>query len=96
MDGNTDLAFALPATLDLLCAESLCRELRTKILSGESILLDGRMVDRVSTPCVQILTATLKSAQSRGLSFRLEAPSKALTESFADLGLSELFAGSGA
>lgn len=89
-------AFVLPATLDLPGAESLCRELRTRILAGEAILLDGHMVERVSTACVQVLAATLKSAESRGLAFRLDAPSRPLTDSLADLGLSELFAGTGA
>lgn len=86
----------LPSSLDLVGAESLCRELRAKILSVEPIVLDGSRVQRVSTPGLQILVAALKSAESRGLSLTLNSLSNVLTEALADLGLERLFAREGA
>jgi anti-anti-sigma regulatory factor len=92
MTHETPGSVHLPPSLDLSEAELLCRELRAQILAAETIVLEGSQVERVSTPCLQILLAAFKSSESRGLSFRLDAPSKVLTDALADLGLEQSFA----
>ena len=79
--------FALPPLLDFAAAPALARALRQHVATAEDVVLDGRMVDRVSTPCLQILLATAMDAQSRGVSFRLHEPSPVLTNAIAELGL---------
>ena len=86
----------LPSSLDRLAAEALCHRLQDKVLAGQPVLLDGSAVDRVSTPCIQILVAALKGANARGIPFKLDAPSQVLIEAITDLGLRQLFAGRGA
>jgi chemotaxis protein CheX len=83
----------LPPSLDLLGAKPLCQQLQAKVLSAEPILLDGSRVERISTPCIQILVAALKSAEARGTPFRLSNPSQVLAEALVDLGLQQVFAG---
>ena len=62
-------------------------------MSAQPILLDGSRVERISTPCIQILIAALKSAEARGTPFRLSNPSNVLAEALVDLGLEQIFAG---
>jgi len=62
-------------------------------VSAQPILLDGSRVERISTPCIQILIAALKSAEARGTRFRLSNPSNVLAEALVDLGLEQIFAG---
>jgi chemotaxis protein CheX len=92
MDDENHTVVILPSSLDLSGAEPLCRKLRAKLLDAEPILLDGSQIERISTPCVQILIAAGKSAELRGLRFTLETPSIALSEALTDLGLAHAFA----
>ena len=77
----------LPATLDRLAAESLCRTVQDRLLTGQKLRLDGSAVERVSTACVQVLLAASRSATAREVPFTVISPSAALTEALADLGL---------
>jgi anti-anti-sigma regulatory factor len=77
----------LPPVLDLLAAASLCEQLQARLQSGEPIDVDASEVERVSTPCLQVLTSALLSARSRGLGFTLRTPSPTLVSAFVDLGL---------
>ena len=93
MTQQNGAAELLPPSLDLPSAKPLCQQLQAKVLSTEPILLDGSRVERISTPCIQILVAALKSAEARGTPFRLSNPSKVLAEALLDLGLQQVFAG---
>ena len=84
-------SFALPPMLDFAAAPALAHALRQHVAVVEGVVLDGSLVDRVSTPCLQILLATAIDAQSRGASFRLREPSPVLTNAIAELGLSSGF-----
>ncbi|WP_216839599.1 STAS domain-containing protein [Falsiroseomonas tokyonensis] len=77
----------LPASLDLTQAEPLCQALRER-LQDPAIWLDGGAVERISTPCLQLLAAAHASAQARGIPFRLRGASAVLASAIADLGLS--------
>jgi chemotaxis protein CheX len=92
MTGSEETMFALPPSLDLLAAGPLCRQLQERLLSGAPMMLDGGAVDRVSTPCLQLLVASRRSAEARGLRFELREPSPVLSEALADLGLQQFLA----
>lgn len=79
----------LPPVLDLMASASLCEQLRAGLLTGEPLTLDGSEVERVSTACLQVLTAAALSARSHGLAFKLRAPSTTLVDALADLGLDQ-------
>lgn len=83
------MAEALPSSLELAAAEPLCRKLQDKIRDARPILLVGSAVERISTPCLQILVAASKSARARGVSFALREPSKVLLDALVDLGLEQ-------
>lgn len=79
----------LPAVLDLTAAEPLCRALRERVPAGP-VLLDGSKVERVSTPCLQVLAAGAAAALAAGRGFHVRAPSQVLSEAVADLGLTAM------
>lgn len=79
----------LPASLDLTGAEALRGALLPGLLESGGILLDGRAVERVTTPCLQVLAAAAATARARALPFRLRGVSVALAEAIEDLGLSD-------
>jgi chemotaxis protein CheX len=76
----------LPPSLDLTEAEGLCQALRDRLHEG-ALLLDASMVERISTPCLQVLAAAAASAMRRGAEFRLRHASTAFSAAIADLGL---------
>lgn len=87
MTEDSESVSILPATLDRLAAESLCRTLQDGLLAGRPLQLDGSGVERVSTACLQVLLAAARSAAAREVPFAVTAPSDALIEALADLGL---------
>jgi anti-anti-sigma regulatory factor len=76
----------LPPLLDLAAAEPLRRALAAAIADG-GIALDGAAVERVATPCLQILAAAAAACAKKLLPFRLHHPSGALNDAITDLGL---------
>ena len=76
----------LPASLDLAAADELYRSLTLGLDDGD-ITLDGAAVERVGTPCLQVLAAACATAQHRQRSFRLLHASAVLQSAIADLGL---------
>lgn len=74
----------LPAVLDLGTAPVLRQHLLAAWATGAPVL-DGRLVERVTTPGLQVLAAAARG----GVAFRLRHASAALATAIDDLGLSE-------
>ena len=79
-------SFALPEMLDLTQATHL-RDSMTRLSAESSILLDASSVERMSTPCVQILLVVGLAAQATGKSFKISNASEVFRTAIADLGL---------
>ncbi len=83
----------LPVVLDLMAAPSLRETLMTRMeaLSGDKpcLVLDGRDVDRISTPCVQVLVAADLSLKDRGGSLAVAVVSDAFKQAMTRLGLDQ-------
>jgi anti-anti-sigma regulatory factor len=85
--GDTADVIALPPMLEGQSAEDLTRRLADRLSAGLPLMIDGQLVDRIATPCVQVLIAAARTARSRRLPFSLQAPSAALTDTLVQLGL---------
>ncbi len=83
---DPDISNQLPAILDLAAAEPLARVLEAQLASG-NLQVDGSAVERVATPCLQVLAAATVSATRRGQAFLVRRPSEVLQAAIADLGL---------
>ncbi len=73
--------------LDLNAAAPLKEALQKAVAKGCPLTLDAGSVERLSTPCVQILIAAVTAIEAVGLSCTLLRPSDAFIDSFNDLGL---------
>lgn len=80
----------LPPTLDQRTLDGTREEALAAIPQGP-LAFDGSGVTRVGTVGVQFLLAAARSAADAGQSFSLIAPSPALSEAIATLGLEQRF-----
>ena len=80
-------ALLLPPSLDITWAESLQAELLRVLGQEGDVTIDGGAVERVCTPCIQLLAAAAASARGQSRTFRMTAPSPLLETAIRDLGL---------
>jgi anti-anti-sigma regulatory factor len=88
--GPGDAANLLPQILDFTQAHPL-RDTMAALLSGDELTLDASAVERMSTPCAQVLLATGRAAAAAGASFKIINASDAFRTALADLGLQDEF-----
>lgn len=81
---------ALPSVLDLTQAQSL-RGAMVAALGDRSILLDASAVERMSTPCVQVMLAAGRAADLANAPFQIARASEAFRAALDDLGLQAEF-----
>lgn len=81
-------ALLLASNLDLTSLDELYEALRERSSLAE-IIVDGSAVERITTPCLQLLAATAKGAAQGDAAFTLRQPSSALITAIQDLGLSD-------
>lgn len=81
---------ALPQILDLTAANALRDNLAAR-LAGRSVILDAASVERMSTPCAQVLLAAGRAAGPNAASFRILGASAVFRAALADLGLQAEF-----
>ncbi|MDO8608616.1 MAG: STAS domain-containing protein [Phaeospirillum sp.] len=88
-DNNGRLEIELPGVVDL----SASAELRDTLLdalardTAADVVLKADGVERMSTACVQVVLAAADGFKGAARRFEVEAPSSAVTETFAQLGL---------
>ncbi len=83
----------LPSEMDLLSAEGLRDTLLNVLNEDKGLLIDASDVERVSTPCIEVLVAAQKSCAEAGYDFKISNSSQILVEAFSALGLDEYFKG---
>jgi len=81
------VCLTLPPVLDLRAAKPLQEGLRKVLAKGSPVLVDAGAVERLSTPCIQLLIAAVAAATREGISLTLLHPSDAFIDAFNDLGL---------
>jgi anti-anti-sigma regulatory factor len=79
---------ALPPVLDLTRAHALRDTVAALIARGTDVALDAAAVERMSTPCAQILLA---AGRAVGPSFKIVNSSDVFRAAIADLGLQREF-----
>ena len=94
---NGIVTVKLAAVLDNMVAEELCDVWRD-VLNGDpgdiqEINIDAGRVDRISTPCVQVILSAVRSAGDHQVPAHMTDTSDAVQAAFSDLGLTaELYA----
>lgn len=81
-------ALRLPAVLDLTVAGALKEQLEAALAASSSVCVDASGVQRVTTPCLQVLVAAARGVGEAGRpSIRLKALSPAMLEVIELLGV---------
>src|SRR3546814_967026 len=83
-DDATQLS--LVASMDLRAADPLLHSFHEIMAQGGKVVIDAAAVDRLSTPCVQILVSAVQHMEQHGIPFVIRSPSDAFVTAFDDLG----------
>ena len=86
-NGKKDSRITLGPVLDIRAASPLRDGLQKALKRGKPIVLDAAQVDRLSTPCIQVLLAAGKSVEAAASRIVLAQASDAFVAAFSDLGL---------
>jgi chemotaxis protein CheX len=83
--------FALREILDISYAEKFKNEVMEVLEkhAEKGVTLNASSVNRITTPCVQIIIALAKSSEMAKVKFKISSPSEAFRKAFDDLGLSK-------
>jgi anti-anti-sigma regulatory factor len=88
MNARPEQQIALPSIADLRAVPHLHRQFAEILASDSDIDVHGHAVERITTPCIQLLVAAARSLDTgSGRRFRLVAPSEPLADALRDLGL---------
>ena len=79
----------LKEILDISYAEKLKAEVMQSFekFAEKGLTLDASSVNRVTTPCVQVILAVAQSCSMASVNFKIISPSEAFARAFDDLGL---------
>lgn len=77
----------LPGVLDMRAAGSLKAALQQAVSGGQPLTVKASAVERLSTPCAQVLVAAQRAMVAANLGFKLSEPSDPFIDAFNDLGL---------
>jgi len=80
----------LPQILDFAQAQVL-RDTLIGLPGTAALVLDASAVERMSTPCAQVLLAAGRTAESTGTSLKILNASEVFTSALAELGLQPEF-----
>ena len=85
----TDNLLKLPAVADLTFAPTLQQSAEQALSNSTGLTIDASEVQRIFTPCLQVLLAAARNFQNAGgAQFTIANPSEAFCESVSSLGLS--------
>ncbi len=86
-----DCSMSLPAVADLGHAGVLKTQLERGLASGCGVSVDGSAVQRISSPCLQVLVAGMNAfVEAGGPRMTIINPSAALLETVSTLGLTDV------
>ncbi|MGF1476631.1 MAG: STAS domain-containing protein [Geminicoccaceae bacterium] len=77
----------LGETLDMGAAPPLRTVLQKALAKGQPLQINAGSVNRMSTPCIQVLLAAVPTLETAGLSCVFLRPSDAFIDAFNELGL---------
>ncbi|WP_417797870.1 STAS domain-containing protein [Terasakiella pusilla] len=86
---NDKAILALLPILDMSAADSLLDALRSCVSSYSHLVLDASVVERISTPCIQVLLAAAFKVEKNGGRFSMKNVSPTFERGMRDLGLSD-------
>lgn len=88
--GGVSGAYRLASRLDLTAARDLQQDLKSRLAAG-AVVLDAQDVERMSTPCLQVVLAAGRAAMAANVPFRIVGASETFSAAVVELGLNSQF-----
>lgn len=85
------MSVQLMPVMDLSAVEDLYHSLVECLSSGKKIILIADQVDRITTPCLQMIFSLLSSVGRSGVEIEIQDQSAAFTKALDDLGFTDCF-----
>ncbi len=86
---ENNVVLRLIPILDMAIAEEFLLSLRECSSMKKNLILDSKDVERLSTPCIQVMLAVATEIESKGLKFSVHNVSEGFQRGMCDLGLVE-------
>lgn len=86
-NGKKETRVTLGPVLDIRAATALRDGLQKALKRGRPVIVDAAQVDRLSTPCIQVLLAAGRDAGTGSCRMMLAQASDPFVAAFSDLGL---------
>jgi len=77
--------------MDLNVAEELCETFLDALVAEKPIMVKADVVERITTPCLQVLYAMKMATEHRNIDFSLVKVAEPMTRAIKDLGFDENF-----
>jgi chemotaxis protein CheX len=87
-DGD-NVIIGLVSILDMSVADDFLSQMREGVAGHKNLSLNAQNVERLSTPCVQIMLSAAAEIENKGGRFTVENISKGFERSMRELGLSD-------
>lgn len=90
-DSENEITLALKPVMDLTVAEDLRLSFLDCLASGKAINIMANDVERITTPCLQVLLAMKNKTSELDINFSIAEMSEAFHDALKDIGLDDQF-----
>lgn len=77
----------LQSILDIRVADALKQTFLEAVEAGKPVTIDATMVERIFTPCIQVILAATEAFDAKEIEFSFKTPTEAFVSAFDELGL---------
>lgn len=84
---DVSVEIGLVSTMDIHVCSALKETFLEALPIGKEVVIDASRVDRMSTPCIQVLLSAAKTMTENDQAFALRQPSEEFVTAFNELGL---------
>lgn len=88
---TSQLTYGLPRELDLMAADDLKEKMLDLLHQEGDLILDAKDVDRISTPCIEVIFSAGVAFGDAGRGFLIDNPSAYFSDALTALGLDDHF-----
>ena len=88
---NESHNITMPSSMDIMAAEEIKQLLLEAINNAANIVVDAAKVERLTTPCIQLLIAFDQELKNQNTTFKITNASDAFINALEDVGLDEKY-----
>lgn len=85
---KVDEVYKLGAVMNIAHAEKMSLGVKKYMANSNKRIFDASEVERITTPCLQLLLSIAKLSKEDGVEFQVKSPSDVFSKAVEDLGMS--------